>query len=107
MNSLDDGAVLIDTDLMRNYVPDYIEMASNPATSHKASDFSHESAKLLASSLADYAFKNNYNVIQDGILSNFERSDANFAKAKQAGYSPSIKIIAVYSEYKFCLSTLR
>lgn len=56
-NLINEGAVLADTDMMREYVPGYLERANDPEKSHTAGDFSHQQAGQLAQRLADMPLK--------------------------------------------------
>ncbi|MBD8036624.1 zeta toxin family protein [Solibacillus sp. A46] len=84
LSSTEENYVLIDSDNIKNELPEYIAEIENKNLD--AADIVHEESGHIANSLLDFCIKNNYSFIYDGTMSNLEKYTTLLKKLKKANF---------------------
>jgi hypothetical protein len=90
------GVVVVDTDELRNFHPNYVTLSSN--NDREAASLVQQDAGQWADELAEAAMAKERNLIIDGTLKNPDNASKLCQALKQRGYNVEIRALAVAKE---------
>ncbi|MEK5330232.1 zeta toxin family protein [Lysinibacillus sp. FSL W8-0992] len=87
LNSPDEDYVLIDSDNIKEELPEYVEAVKEKNLD--AADIVHKESGHIADSLLEFCVSKNYSFIYDGTMSNYDRYDKLITKLKDSQFNIS------------------
>ncbi len=87
LNSTEENYVLIDSDNIKEELPEYVEAVKNKNLD--AADIVHKESGHIADSLLQFCISNSYSFIYDGTMSNYEKYDTLITNLKKSQFNIS------------------